>query len=149
MAYEFYLGKTFTFHLFLCKMNIEDYTRKDEVMKKQIVSSIILIILTFILGLSNRVLATNQTIVNEDIPITNVVTNVPTQIQNNIEANVQTPWTNSAPTDYVNDISNQLQNIASGQQPKDMRRQVAIMVIIIVTVLLIVGLITWYYMTNQ
>lgn len=114
-------------------------------MKKRIISSIMLIMLTFILGLSSRVLATNQTIVNEDIPITNVVT----QTSNNVEGNIQTPWTNSAPEDYINNISNQLQDMASKQPPKDTRRQVAVMVIIIITVLLIVGLITWYYMTNQ
>ena len=118
-------------------------------MKKRMISSIMLIMFTFILGVSSRVLATNQTIANEDIPITNVVINVPTQISNNVEGNIQTPWTNSVPEDYINNISNQLQDMASKQPPKDTRRQVTVMVIVIITVLLIVGLITWYYMTNQ
>ena len=113
-------------------------------MKKQIISSIILIMITFMLGLTGRVLATDQNIDNDEGIIGNYVENT-----TGIESNVQAQGTNTAPTDYINDISNQLQNIASEQQPKDMRRQVAIMVIIIVTVLLIVGLITWYYMTNQ
>lgn len=125
-------------------MNIEDYAnRKDEIMKKQIVSSIILIMIAFMLGLTGRVLATSQD-VDDGGTVQNYVENTTGE-----ESNIQQQGTNTAPTDYINDISNQLQNIASGQQPKDMRRQVAIMVIIIVTVLLIVGLITWYYMTNQ
>lgn len=118
-------------------------------MKKQIISSITLIMLTFILGLSSRVIATNQPIANEDIPVTNVVTNVPTSDPTPIQNNTEWINTNSAPSDYVNDINNQLQNMVSKQQPKDMRRQVAVTVIVIVTVLLIVGLITWYYLTNQ
>lgn len=112
-------------------------------MKKQIVSSIILIMIAFILGLTGRVLATSQD-VDDGGTVQNYVENTTGE-----ESNIQQQGTNTAPTDYVNDISNQLQNIASRQQPKDMRRQVAIMAIIIVTVLLIVGLITWYYMTNQ
>ncbi len=144
MAYEFYLGKTFTFHLFLCKMNIEDYMRKDKVMRKQIVSSIILIMLALMLGLTGRVLATNQEVTDDDGTVQNYVENT-----NRGESNMQQQGVNTAPTDYVNDISNKLQNMASEQQPKDMRRQVTVMVIVIITVLLIVGLITWYYMTNQ
>lgn len=113
-------------------------------MKKQIISSIILIMITFMLGLTGRVLATDQNIDNDEGIIGNYVENT-----TGIESNVQAQGTNTAPTDYVNDINDQLQNMASKQQPKDMRRQVAVMVIIIITVLLIVGLITWYYMTNQ
>lgn len=116
-------------------------------MKKQIVSVITLIMFAFILGLSSRVIATNQPIANEDIPVTNVVTNIPTSEPMPIQNNTEWINTNSASSDYVNDINNQLQNMVSRQQPKDMRRQVTV-TIIIVTVLLIVGLITWYYMTN-
>lgn len=141
-------NKIFTFLLFLCKMNIENYrSRKDKDMKKQIVSVITLIMFAFILGLSSRVIATNQPIANEDIPVTNVVTNIPTSEPMPIQNNTEWINTNSASSDYVNDINNQLQNMVSRQQPKDMRRQVTV-TIIIVTVLLIVGLITWYYMTN-
>lgn len=117
-------------------------------MKKQIVSVITLIMFAFILGLSSRVIATNQPIANEDIPVTNVVTNIPTSEPMPIQNNTEWINTNSASSDYVNDINNQLQNMVSRQQPKDMRRQVTVTVIISVTVLLIVGLITWYYMTN-
>lgn len=142
-------NKIFTFLLFLCKMNIENYrSRKDKDMKKQIVSVITLIMFAFILGLSSRVIATNQPIANEDIPVTNVVTNIPTSEPMPIQNNTEWINTNSASSDYVNDINNQLQNMVSRQQPKDMRRQVTVTVIISVTVLLIVGLITWYYMTN-
>lgn len=131
-------------------MDIENYrSRKDKDMKQQIVSVITLIMFAFILGLSSRVIATNQPIANEDIPVTNVVTNVPTSETTPIQNNTEWINTNSASSDYVNDINNQLQNMVSKQQPKDMRRQVTVTVIIIVTVLLIVGLITWYYMTNS
>lgn len=130
-------------------MDIENYrSRKDKDMKQQIVSVITLIMFAFILGLSSRVIATNQPIANEDIPVTNVVTNVPTSETTPIQNNTEWINTNSTSSDYVNDINNQLQNMVSKQQPKDMRRQVTVTVII-VTVLLIVGLITWYYMTNS
>ena len=112
-------------------------------MKKQIVSSIMLVIIAFLLGLTGKVLATSRSIENEDIFIQNRLENV-----NINENDMQPQGTNTVPTDYFNDINNKLQDIAS-QQPKDMRKQVTVMVIIIVTVLAIVGLITWYYMTNQ
>lgn len=118
-------------------------------MKKRIISFITLMMLTFILGVSNDVLATNQPIANEDIPVTNEATNIPSSEPTPIQNNTEWINTNAAPSDYVNDINNQLQNMVSKQQPKDMRRQVAVTVIVIVTVLLIVGLITWYYLTNQ
>lgn len=126
-------------------MSTENYeSGKDEVMKKKMISSMMLIMIAFLLGLTGRVLATSQVMDNGERMVENYLENTAAE-----EGNIQTPGVDSAPSDYVNGINNQLQNIASGQQPKDMRRQVAVMVIIIVIVLLIVGLITWYYMTNQ
>ena len=118
-------------------------------MKKQIISLITAVTIFFILGLTDCVLATNQPIENEDTPITSEVTNVqePGMTQN--QDNTQWIGANSTPTDYINDINSQLQNIVSKQQPKDNRRAVAVTIIIIVTVALIAMLVTWYYMTNQ
>lgn len=112
-------------------------------MKKQIVSNVIIIVIMFTLGITGRVLATSQNVDDGEGIVENYVEN--TEVGNNI----QMPGTNTDSTDYVNDISNKLQNMTSKQPQKDMRRQVVVMVIIIITVLLIVGLITWYYMTNQ
>lgn len=113
-------------------------------MKKQIISSIILIMLAFMLGLTGRVLATDQNIDNDEGIVENHVENT-----TGVESNIQTQGTNTAPADYVNDMSNRLQNMASGQQTKDRRKQVTVMVIIIITVAIIATLIAWYYMTNQ
>lgn len=134
-------------------MEAEIYeNRKGEVMKRKMLSSIMIIMVAFILGLTSRVLAINQSIDNEEEMVENYLENTMgveenTQIQGtNIEP-TQAPGTNS--TDYVNDLSERLQNMASQQQPKDQRKQVAVTTIIIVTILLIIGLVTWYYMTNQ
>lgn len=113
-------------------------------MKKRMILSITLIIIAFIIGLASKTLATDQNLNNEGENVGNYMEDT-----NKVESNRQEPEANTTPTDYINDLNNQLQNIASKQQPKDMRRQVAVTVIIIITVLLIVGLVTWYYMTNQ
>lgn len=125
-------------------MKAENYeNRKDEVMKKQIISTIILIMIAVLFGLTGKGLATNQAIVGEEGIVENYLENT-----NDVTSNMQAPGTNATPTDYVNNISDQLQNMVSKQQPKDQRRQVAVTTIIIITILLIIGLVTWYYMTN-
>lgn len=113
-------------------------------MKKQIISSILLIVIVLILGSIEGVLATGQNIDNEEGIVENYIENT-----NREDNNIQMQGTNTAPTDLVNDINNQLQNLASKQQPKDNRRSVAITIIVIITVALIAALVTWYYMTNQ
>ena len=113
-------------------------------MKKQIVLNVIIIVIMFTLGLTGKALATSQNVDDGEGIVENYVEN--TEVGNNI----QMPGTNTDSTDYVNDISNKLQNMTSKQPQKDMRKQVVVtVIIIIITVLLIVGLITWYYMTNQ
>lgn len=110
--------------------------------------------IVFMLGITGRVLATNQKIDDGESTVENYVEN--TEIENN----VQTLGTNTVPpneeqsintssTDYANDISNRLQDMVSKQQPKDMRRQTTVTIIIIITVAIIATLIVWYYMTNQ
>lgn len=136
-------------------MEVESYeNRKGEVMKRKMLSFIMIIMAAFILGMTSRVLATNLNIDNEEETRENYLENATevesnTQIQGTNAEPTQAPETGTTSTDYINDLSERLQNMASKQQPKDMRRQVAVTVIIIVTVLLIIGLVTWYYMTNQ
>ncbi len=112
-------------------------------MKKQVISSIALIIIAFMLGLTNYVGATNQNVENENVVVENEIINT-----NRTENNTEWYGVNSAPTDLVNDINDQLQNINS-TKPKDNRRAVAVTIIIIITVALIAILVGWYYMTNQ
>jgi len=112
-------------------------------MKKQMISNVIIIMLVFILGITGRTLATSQNVDDGEGTIENYEENT------EVESNVQIPGTNTDPTDYANDMSNRLQDMAFKQQPKDMRRQTTITIIIIITVAIIATLIVWYYMTNQ
>lgn len=112
-------------------------------MKKQIISFMAFIMISFILGLTDCVLAINQVVEDENSTMQNQLIN-----STGIESNVQTPGTNPTSNDFVNSINNGLQNLAQ-KPPKDNRRAVAVTIIIIVTVALIAALVTWYYMTNQ
>lgn len=112
-------------------------------MKKQIISFMAFIMILFILGLTDCVLAINQVVEDENSTMQNQLIN-----STGIESNVQTPGTNPTSNDFVNSINNGLQNLVQ-KPPKDNRRAVAVTIIIIVTVALIAALVTWYYMTNQ
>ena len=112
-------------------------------MKKRIILSSILILLT--LGLANIALGTNQTVNNQDDPMT-----VKNYVINSTGSNENTEWygTNSVPNEVDDDTNDELQNSTVKRQ-LDSKRKVAITVIIVISIAIIVTVGAWYYKTKQ
>lgn len=112
-------------------------------MKKRVMSIMMLIMVAFMFGFTDRVWATNMNSERGNTIIENEVINTTSSDNNTLIYGVDSNTDN-----FINDINDHLQNMTYTPK-KDNRKAVTVTIIIIVTVAIIAALVGWYYMTNQ